>query len=71
MASGARRIPLSFRTTPELYERMRAASMASGRSMTQEVEIRLEASFAQDGLAVALERIEAKLDALTAGRRTR
>jgi hypothetical protein len=37
--------------------------------MTQEIEFRLERSFEQGDLTVALFRIEEKLDVLTAGRR--
>jgi hypothetical protein len=39
---------LSFRTTKELRERLDAARAASGRSLAQEAEYRLEQSFASE-----------------------
>jgi hypothetical protein len=63
--SGARRRALSFRTTPELYARMQAAAAASGRSLTQEIELRLERSFADEEIAGTLSRIERKVGTLS------
>jgi predicted DNA-binding protein len=43
--SPGERVPMSFRVTPELKERMDRAASASGRSVAQEIELRLENSF--------------------------
>src|SRR5258705_10464765 len=43
-----KRYPLNMRTTRELRERIEAAARASGRSLVQEVEFRLEQSFAEE-----------------------
>jgi hypothetical protein len=40
------RVPLSFRVTPEFKRRIDQAAAASGRSIAQEIELRLEASLA-------------------------
>jgi len=40
-----KRYPLNMRTTKELREKIEAAARASGRSLVQEVEFRLEQSF--------------------------
>jgi Arc-like DNA binding domain len=42
---GGKRHPLNMRTTREIREQLEAAAAASGRSLTQEVERRLERSF--------------------------
>ena len=47
-AGGGKRHPLNMRTTKELRERLEAAAAASGRSLAQEVEARLQRSFDQD-----------------------
>lgn len=39
------RVPMSFRVRPELKNRMDAAAAESGRSVAQEIELRLEQSF--------------------------
>lgn len=39
------RHPISFRTTADLREKMEKAASVAGRSLTQEIEFRLEASF--------------------------
>lgn len=44
-AEAVRRVPMSVRTTPLLRARMDQAARASGRSLAQEVEFRLEQSF--------------------------
>jgi hypothetical protein len=44
------RVPLSFRITPELKRLLDAAADASGRSQSQEAELRLEKSFWLDQL---------------------
>lgn len=40
-----KRWPLNMRTTKNLREKISLAAYASGRSLTQEVEFRLELSF--------------------------
>lgn len=45
MPRDGKRYPLNMRTTKEIRERLEAAAAASGRSMAQEVERRLENSF--------------------------
>jgi hypothetical protein len=42
-----KRYPLNMRTTKELRDKIENAAMASGRSLVQEVEFRLERSFQQ------------------------
>lgn len=42
--------PLNMRTTKALRKRLEAAASKSGRSLVQEVEIRLEISFAREDL---------------------
>jgi hypothetical protein len=42
-----KRYPLNMRTTKELRDKIEAAAWASGRSLVQEVEYRLEQSFAR------------------------
>jgi predicted HicB family RNase H-like nuclease len=42
-----KRYPLNMRTTKELRDKIEEAAMASGRSLVQEVEFRLETSFQQ------------------------
>lgn len=46
--SKVRRTPLSLRTTADLREALNAAAARNGRSLTQEVEFRLEASLTED-----------------------
>jgi hypothetical protein len=43
-----KRVPLNMRTTPGTRARLEAAAEKSGRSLVQEVEFRLEQSFASD-----------------------
>jgi hypothetical protein len=50
----AKRVPVSFRTTPNMSEKITAAAKASGRSLAQEVEYRLERSFRDDDVAEAI-----------------
>jgi TraY domain len=45
---GGKRYPLNMRTTRETRERLEAAAAANGRSLAQEVEVRLERSFAEE-----------------------
>lgn len=47
-AGGGKRYPLNMRTTKETRERLEAAASANGRSLAQEVEVRLERSFAEE-----------------------
>lgn len=61
-----KRHPVSFRTTLVLNERLKAEAMKSGRSMSQEIERRLEASFRDDDLrALIRDELHAALDGLT------
>jgi hypothetical protein len=46
--SANKRFPLSLRTTKELRQRLEKAATSSGRSLAQEIEIRLERSFHQE-----------------------
>lgn len=57
---------MSFRVRPELKNLMDAAAAESGRSVTQEIEIRLEQSFRDDQLAARLEAVENLLGELMA-----
>src|SRR5262249_20451292 len=43
-----KRYPLNMRTTKELRDKIEEAAMASGRSLVQEVEFRLEQSFRRE-----------------------
>lgn len=45
-----RRVPLSLRTTQAVRARLDVAAIKSGRSLTQEIEFRLEKSLEQDDL---------------------
>jgi Arc-like DNA binding domain len=47
-AGGGKRHPLNMRTTKEIRDRLEAAAVANGRSLAQEVEARLERSFAEE-----------------------
>jgi predicted HicB family RNase H-like nuclease len=38
----ARRVPMGMRVTPQMHERIETAARESGRSITQEIEVRLE-----------------------------
>jgi hypothetical protein len=49
-----KRFPLGFRTTREIRERLEKAAAASGRSLAQEVELRLERSFHFDEMTTNL-----------------
>jgi hypothetical protein len=44
-APDTKRFPLSLRTTKRLREKLEAAAAESGRSLAQEIELRLEMSF--------------------------
>jgi hypothetical protein len=57
------RVPMSFRVTPELKAKMDAAAEESGRSVTQEIEFRLEQSFRDDRIEAQLEEIKLLLSA--------
>jgi hypothetical protein len=54
-----KRYPLNMRTTKELRDKIEAAAILSGRSLSQEVEFRLERSFQQQEIEKEL---MAKLD---------
>jgi hypothetical protein len=62
---GAKRYPLNMRTTRETRERLEAAAAASGRSLAQEVEFRLEQSFRLDQADAAEEAMRKLTAALT------
>lgn len=47
-AAEKRSAPLSVRVTPDLHERLRAASEEASRTISQEIELRLRESFNQD-----------------------
>lgn len=51
MSDDAKRAALNIRTTTALKERLQAAGEASGRTMSQEADLRLEQSFARDDAA--------------------
>lgn len=58
-----KRHPVSFRTRATMRDRMIAASVASGRSLSQEIEHRLERSFRDDDVAEAIwSRLAGKLE---------
>lgn len=49
-----KRMPLGVRTTPEIRAKMEAAAKASGRSLAQEIEFRLEQSFDREATVRAV-----------------
>lgn len=49
-----RRIPFSWRTTPDIRDRLIAAAEASGRSIAGEIEYRVQCSFANEDTASAV-----------------
>jgi Arc-like DNA binding domain len=66
-----KRYPLNMRTTKELRDKIEAAATASGRSLVQEVEARLETSFRHEDLEALAARAALRtlgLDAETARR---
>jgi hypothetical protein len=53
-------VPLSFRVTAETRQKLEAAALANGRSLTAEAEARLELTFTQDEFEpFAQERVDA------------
>lgn len=48
--SPAKRVPLSLRVTPAMKESLEEAAGKNGRSLTQEIELRLERSFERQDL---------------------
>ena len=63
------RFPMSLRVSPETYMRIADAAAASGRSLAQEMETRLEASFHDDdAMRVIRETIRQEMRAEFAGR---
>src|SRR5262245_20703 len=63
-----KRYPLNMRTTKELRDKIEEAAMASGRSLVQEVEFRLERSFQQQEIEKELERkLKAQADDILQG----
>jgi SOS-response transcriptional repressor LexA len=59
------RVPLGLRVTPEMKQRLDAAAKRSGRSQSQEAEMRLERSFDRDDLLPDL--LSAEYGPATAG----
>jgi hypothetical protein len=60
-----KRYPLNMRTTKELRGKIEEAAMASGRSLVQEVEFRLERSFRQQEIERELKNaLDAQKDSL-------
>ena len=55
------RVPLGLRVTPEMKRRLDAAAKESGRSQSQEAEIRLERSFDRDDYQSGLKEVKAQL----------
>jgi hypothetical protein len=53
-AEEGKRYPIAIRTTKDLKERLERASKASGRSLAQELEFRLERSFEVQDIADAV-----------------
>jgi len=49
------RVAMNFRVTPELKRRLDQSAQLSGRSLTQEIEFRLDASFVQQDQAEAFQ----------------
>lgn len=48
--SNGKRVPLNMRTTSQLRRKIERAAEQSGRSLAQEVELRLEQSFQQNAM---------------------
>jgi predicted HicB family RNase H-like nuclease len=53
-----KRYPLNMRTTKELRDKIEWAAMASGRSLVQEVEVRLERVFQQEEIEKLTEAVK-------------
>lgn len=49
------RVPMSFRVRPELKQMMDRGAAATGRSVTQEIELRLEQSFREQALVASVD----------------
>jgi predicted HicB family RNase H-like nuclease len=49
------RTPLGLRVAPEIKRKLEAAAMESGRSLSQEAELRLERSFEHEFLLKSLQ----------------
>lgn len=56
-ARPGKRHPLSFRVTFETRHRLEDAALVSGRSLTGELEHRLEQSFDRDDLETAIRKV--------------
>jgi hypothetical protein len=59
-----KRYPIAIRTTKELKERLERASEASGRSLAQELEFRLERSFGVQDITDAVRPLTAQIGEL-------
>ena len=57
------RVSLGLRVTAEIKSRLDAAAMISGRSQSQEAELRLEQSFRDDGIEALLQEVLKRLPA--------
>lgn len=51
------RVPMSFRVTPEFHAKIVLRAAETGRSITQEVELLLEAGLRADGIEARLDEI--------------
>jgi hypothetical protein len=63
-AEEGKRYPVGIRTTKALREALLSASRASGRSLAQEIEFRLERSFEVQGLEGFIRPLVTRLDTL-------
>src|SRR5262245_29627182 len=59
------RVGLSLRITPETKARLEKAANRSGRSLSQEAELRLELSFQSDSFQAAVGGLDEKIEKLT------
>jgi hypothetical protein len=57
-----RRIPISLRVTPATKAALEKASAKNGRSLTQEIEMRIDRTFRDDAVLTELRAIRAMLD---------
>ena len=62
-----KRRTLSTRVTARTRERLEAECEASGRSLSQEIELRLEMSFWDDGMDARVSSLEVRVRALEPG----
>ena len=55
-------VNFTFRSRGQMRERLQAAAITAGRSISEEIEFRLERSFQQQEIEKALERLKAQTD---------